>query len=369
MKNIKSYVKLVITGIFFLSLTTACSSDDDELTQQKQVEMDIPSTLSMTYGEQKEISLPANVLDASDIKLNLDFSQNENIKINNTEFLKDKLSKAITIDKVSGKVMLNSTLLYANGVVSVVNGTRLPENYKITIDASSEKQNFKSTKTIEVKITPAKLTVKGLDNKSAISVAYVIYGEKTNFELESSLKVDADMNWGIENQSALGTVVSLNTNVIKFADNAGDPDKKVEKTYDVNSALLKDGFPVATTTLRVIFIPKIKFFFGTYYPEYDLTVLTNNVYIGLSNGYVSAAPTLSPETYKSSFVITGIKKNGQSFTDTESLFSINDKTGSITLKKSTTLTRGAYEITVKAITTTGLEFFTTLTLNMESLEE
>ena len=128
------------------------------------------------------------------------------------------------------------------------------------------------------------------------------------------------------------------------------------------------SFRVASTSFRVIFIPKIIFFFGTYYPEYDLTILLNNLHIALSNGYVSAAPALSPETYKSSFAITGIKKDGQVFTDTESIFSINEKTGSVTVKKSTSLTEGAYEISVKALTTTGLEFITTLTLNMSKTD-
>lgn len=366
MKNSKNYVKLIIMVLFSLSLI-ACSSDDDELVQPKQIEMELPSSLSMIYGEKKEISLPSNVLEASDIELNLDFSQNENIKINNTEFLRDKLSKAITINKESGKIILNSDLLYANGVVSAISGIRLPESYKITINANSDKQNFKGSKTIEVKISPAKLTIKGLDDKAIIPVAYVIYGDKTNFELESPLSIDTDMNWVIENQSTIGNEVSIDTNIIKFADNAGDPDKKAEKTYDVNPALLKDGFPIATTTFRVIFIPKIKFFFGTYYPEYDFTILTNNLHIGLSNGYSSAVPTLSPESYKSSFDIEEIKKDGKPFTDVENVFSINDKTGSINVKKNTALTEGAYEITVKAITTTGLEFFTTLTLNMSKL--
>lgn len=353
--------------VLFSLLLIACSNNDDELAQPKQIEMDLPSNLSMVYGEQQEISLPSNVLEVSDIELNFDFSQNENIKINNTEFLRDKLSKAITINKESGKIIFNSGLLYANGVVSAANGIKLPESYKIIINANSNKQNFKIAKTIEVKISPAKLTIKGLDSKATIPVAYVIYGDKTNFELESSLNVDADMSWGIENQSTIGKEIFINTNIIKYTDNAGDPDKKAEKTYDINPTLFKDGFPVATTTFRLIFIPKIKFFFGTYYPEYGLTILTNNLHIGLSNGYSSAVPTLSPETYKSSFDIVEIKKDGLSFTDVENVFSINDKTGSINVKKNTALTEGAYEITVKAITTTGLEFFTTLTLNMSKL--
>lgn len=353
-------------GLLFLSMT-ACSNDDEKA-PQKQIDIEIAPAVSMIYGEQQEIALPSNVLGASDLQVNLDFSLNENVKVNASEYLRDKLSTAVTINKESGKINVNSGLLYANSAVSSTNGTKLPDTYKIVVNVSSASQNFEGKQTVNLKITPAKITVKGLDSKAAIPVAYVIYGDAANFEFEAPKNTSGEISWAIENQSSIGTEVSLNANVLKFGANAGDPNKKAEKAYDVSPVLLKDGFRVAAATFRVIFIPKIKFFFGTYYPEYDLTILLNNLHIALSNGYVSAAPTLSPETYKSSFAINGIKKDGQLFTDTESIFSINEKTGSITVKKSTTLTAGAYEITVKAITTTGLEFLTTLTLNMSKAD-
>ncbi|MCP2029729.1 hypothetical protein L1276_004923 [Flavobacterium sp. HSC-32F16] len=367
MRKQKNYAGLLITGLLFLSLT-ACSSDNEE-TPQKEIAIELPSSLSMVYGEQQEIALPSDVLNASDLQVTLDFSLNENVKVNASEFLNVKLAKAVTINKESGKIILNSGLLYANSSVSGISNIKLPDTYKISVNVSSDGQNFQGKQTIDLKVTPAKISVKGLDSKTDIQAAYVIYGDAAIFELETLYNVSADMNWAIENQSSIGADVSLSSNFLKFAANAGDPNKKLEKAYEVNPVLLKDGFRVASTTLRVIFIPKIKFFFGTYYPEYDLTILLNNLHIALSNGYVSAAPNLSPETYKSTFAITGIKKDGQTFTDSNDTFSINEKTGSITVKKETTLTAGAYEITVKALTTTGLEFLTTLTLNMSKLEE
>lgn len=349
-------------GLLFLSIT-ACNSDNEE-TPQKEIDIELAPSASIVYGEEQNIALPSAILSASDIEISLDFSLNENVKVNASELLNDKLSKAVTINKKSGKINVNSAMLYPNSTISSSNGVKLPDSYKIIVNASSAGQNFHGKQTIDLKITPAKLSIKGLENKASIPVAYVIYGDPANFELEYPQNVSADMNWAIENKSAIGTDVSINSNVIKFTANAGDPNKKAEKVYDVNPVLLKDGFAVASRTFRVIFIPKIKFFFGTYYPEYDLTIVLNNLHIALSNGYVSAAPTFSPEIYKSSFAINGIKKDGQTFADTESIFSINEKTGSVTVKKSTLLTEGAYEITVKAFTTTGLEFLTTLTLNM-----
>ncbi|MCR4033899.1 MULTISPECIES: hypothetical protein [Flavobacterium] len=366
MRKEKNSFKLLIIGLLFLSIA-ACNSDDEKA-PQKQIDIELSPTITMVYGEQQEIALPSDVLGASDLQVNLDFSLNENIKVNSVEYLNDKLSKAITINKESRKINIKSELLYANSTISSINGVKLPDSYKIIINVSSASQNFQGKQTVDLKINPAKLTVKDLDSKASIPVAYVIYGDLANFELEVPKNTSSDVSWVIENQSAIGTEVSLTANILKFNSNAGDPNKKAEKTYDVSPVLLKDGFRIASTTFRVIFIPKIKFFYGTYYPEYDLTILLNNLHIALSNGYVSATPAFSPEAYKSSFIINGIKKDGQSFNDTESIFSINEKTGSVTIKKSTSLTAGSYEITVKALTTTGLEFLTTLTLNMSKAE-
>ncbi|KAF2510557.1 DUF4958 domain-containing protein [Flavobacterium foetidum] len=365
MRKEKNYFRLLFMGLLALSIT-ACSSDNEQ-TPQQQIDIDLTPATSMVYGEQQRIALPSSVLKASDLQIKLDFSLNENVKVNAAENLNDKLAKAVTVDSESGKINIDSGLLYPNSAVSA-NGTKLPDSYKIIVNASSASQNFQGRQTIDFKVTPAKLSMKGIESKAAIPVAYVIYGDAANFELEAPQTISAAMSWAIENQSAVGTEVSLSSNVLKFPANAGDPDKKAEKAYDVTPILLKDGFKVASTTFRVIFIPKIKFFFGTYYPEYDLTIVLNNLHIALSNGYVSAAPAFSPEAYKSSFAINGIKKDGQPFSDTESIFSINEKTGSVTVKKSTSMTAGAYEITVKAITTTGLEFMTTLTLNMSKAE-
>jgi hypothetical protein len=346
---------------------TACNDDNAE-NSQKEIGIELPGTFTMVYGEEQDIALPSNILGASDLKITLDFSLNENVKVNANEYLNDKLSKAVTINKESGKINVKSALLYSNSAVSNINGVKLPDSYKIIVSASSVSQNFQGKETIQLKITPSTLSIKGLDNKATIPVAYIIYGDAANFELVSPQNLSADMTWAIENKSSIGKEVSLSSNILKFAANTGDSNKKDESSYNVTPVLLKDGFRIASKTIRVIYIPKIKFFFGTYYPEQDLTIVLNSLFIGLSNEFVSAAPALYPESYKSTFSITGIKKDNQAFTDTDSIFSINEKTGSISVKKNTSLTQGAYEITVKALTTTGLEFLTTLTLKMEEMD-
>ncbi|WP_010602923.1 hypothetical protein, partial [Pedobacter agri] len=292
------------------------------------------------------------------------FSQVPNIQLGNSGSLHDKLKRALSFDKTSGKIKIQSAALYPNDAISSLNGSKIPSSYKVDVIANSKSAGFQGRQTIDFKITPAKLNIKGLDNQAAIPFAYILYGDAANFDLEASGNIMQDINWDIENKSTIGTDVSVVNSQLRFMTGAGDPAKKTEKSYDVIPVLKKDGFTVATRSFRVFFIPQIKFFYGTYYSDLDLTLLFNNIHIALSNGYVSAVPTLFPEKYKSTFSIVSIEKDGKSFTAPTGVFSINEKTGSITVTKNTSLTAGAYKFTVKAVTTTGLEFSTTLTLNM-----
>jgi hypothetical protein len=188
------------------------------------------------------------------------------------------------------------------------------------------------------------------------------------FELEAPSSSMDGATWNLDPKMA-ASVVSLNGNKVQFKAGAGDPSKKSEQAYDLASTLKKDGFDVASRQFSVIFIPQIKFFYGTYYPEYDLTVLLNQLYIALSNAYVSSAPTLYPDRYKSAFTLTAIEKDGKAFDNKDGILSVDEKTGVIRVQKNTTLTVGSYKLTVKAITTTGLEFSATMTLNMSKLED
>jgi len=328
------------------------------------VEIGLPANYSVVYGDDQEITLPSNILNASDVQVSFDFSQVPNAQIGASGSLHDKLGKAILFDKSNGKIKLTSSMLYPNDAVSSTNGTKLPSTYKIEVSASSKSAGFQGKQTLEFKIAPAKLNVKGLDNQTAIPFAYVLYGDVANFELEAPAHTMEGTSWDIDNRTAVGTDVSMLNNQLRFPTTAGDPAKKTEKAYDVVPALKKDGFTVASRSFRVFFIPQIKFFYGTYYSDLDLTLLFNNIHIELSNGYVSSIPTLYPEKYKSTFSLTTVEKDGKLFSAPAGVFSINEKTGSITVTKNTSLTAGAYKFTVKAVTTTGLEFSTTLTLNM-----
>lgn len=362
------YAKLlVISGGVLMTIFSSCSKEDQK--QVKEVTINLPSSLSLNYGEEKDLDIPADLQSQSDVNFTLAFTENENIQISSDSKLYDKLAKAITVDKQQGKIHVNSGLLYPNNAVSASTGKQLPESYKVTIIAGNNAETISGKKTIALTVAAAKLGIRGLDNTGDVSYAYVLYNDAAaSFELEANnLSLDGT-SWHLDS-TGVANVVALNGNKIQFKKDAGNPDKKTEQAYDLVSTLRKDGFDVASRKLRVTFIPQIKFFYGTYYPEYDLTVVTNQVYIALGNAYVSAAPTLYPENYKSSFSVTGIEKDGLAFEDKDALFSLNEKTGAITVKKNTTLTEGSYKLTVKALTTAGLEFTTTMTLNMSKLDD
>lgn len=346
---------LMISGGLFLAVFSSCSKDDQPT---KEETITLPSTLTLNYGEEKDLDIPANV----SANATLDFSANENIQIDNTSKLNDKLAQAITIDKAQGKLKVNSALIYPNNTNHVTTGRKLPENYKITFVSGTNKQ------TIAITVAAPKYTFKGLDTAAAIPYAYVLYNETgASFEMETGFSLTGT-SWYLDSKGA-DSVISISDNKVQFKANAGDPAKKKEQTYNVMTAVTKDGYVIASRQLRVIFIPQIKFFYGTYYPDLDMTIVTNQVYIALSNAYVSPAPTLYPENYKSTFSIVGVEKDGVAFDNKDGILTINETTGAITVKKNTTLTEGSYKLTVKAVTTTGLDFSATMTLIMSKLEE
>ncbi|WP_293789885.1 hypothetical protein [uncultured Pedobacter sp.] len=359
---LKNYSRLLLIAGLCLSVS-ACKKDKQ--VELNTIDLGLPSTVSLVYGQEQDISLPASVQNATDASISLDFSQVENLQVNTSTTLRDQLSRAIVFDKTTGKLHVNSMLLYPNSSVSSTSGNKIPESYKVAVQFSSKSQGIQARQTFELKISPAKLTIKGLDNQSIVPFAYVLYGNAAAFELEAPAAWLTNSKWTLENQATLGTEVSFVSNKLSFGANAGDPAKKAEKAYDLIPVLQKDGFTIASRAFKVTFIPQIKFFYGTYYADLNLTVLTNSIYIALSNGYLSASPTLYPEQYKSTFSIASIEKNGVAIDNNDGIFGINEKTGSVIVKKNTTLTQGSYKFTVIAKTTTGLEFSTTLTLNME----
>ncbi|WP_148707308.1 cadherin repeat domain-containing protein [Chitinophaga skermanii] len=363
----KHTLRWIVPGAILLSIFASCKKDEQQ--QAKEVTINLPATLSLTYGEEKDIDIPTALTNQSNVNFSLAFTGNDNVQIDQNTKLHDKLAQAITVDRVRGKIHVNSNLLYPNAAKSTINGQQLPSSYKVTLMVNTTDQSLTGKQTVDVTIAPTKFNIKGLDNSADIPFAYVLYSDAgATFELDATGLPTTNTAWSLDKKGADSAII-LTGNKIQFKANAGDPKKKAEQAYDLVSSFTKDGFEIATRKLRVIFIPQIKFFYGTYYPQYDLTILTNQVYIALSNAYVSAAPTLYPENYTSSFSITAIEKDGKAFDNKEGIFTLNTNTGAITVLKNTTLSEGSYKLTIKAVTTVGLEFSATMTLNMSKLEE
>jgi hypothetical protein len=266
MEFIKYYTKLWIIAACLLLVVSSCKKEEQK--EVREVNIELPSALTLIYGEEKDLAIPADLVSQSNVDFRLEFSENENLQVNADSKLYDKLAKAITIDRKQGKIHVNSGLIYPNGAVSSTTGKKLPDNYKITVIASSADQTLAGKKTVAVTVTPAKFNIKGLDNTNEIPFAYVLYSDAgATFELEAPSSSMDGATWNLDPKMA-ASVVSLNGNKVQFKAGAGDPSKKSEQAYDLASTLKKDGFDVASRQFRVIFIPQIKFFYGTYYPEY-----------------------------------------------------------------------------------------------------
>jgi hypothetical protein len=364
---LKTYTRLLtmIVCIAFLVFTVSSCKKEEAVTPV-QVSLDLPATLQVGYGEIGEIALSGDLTKQADVTFKFEFSETANVNISSGSTLHDKLKNAVTFNKEKGKIQIDSRLLYPNGAVSSVSGNKIPENYKITIIASAAKGGVVGNQTVAVTVIPGKLKVKNVENTSDIPVAYVLYSkEATVFELEASNLPTENIGWYMPKVEDATAMVTLDGNKVKFGANVGDPKKEAEKAYDLEPALQKDGFTIASTKFRVIFIPQIKFFYGTYYPEYNLTIMANLIHIGLSNGYLSAAPTLNPERYKSTFTILSIEQDGRAYDNSDGIFEVIKETGAVRVKQNTKLKAGRYKLMIKAQTTTGLEFTTDLTLAMQ----
>lgn len=367
MRISKNFVLLSLMAATFFLAVSACKKDNQ--LESIQVPVNLPAGLALEYGQQEDITIPEELSSQTKLNFELAFTETANTEIQAGSKLHEKMAKAITLDRKAGKIHVDARGLYPNGSASSVNGNKIPDTYKITLRVSSADGSMEGSQTIDLKVSAAKLDVKGWDNSIDIPYAYILYSDKqSSIELESPLGPEDGLSWYLHTEGDAAKAFSLNKNQVLVSAAAGDPLKKEEVAYDLNPSLQKDGFTVATRHIRLVIIPQIRFFYGTYYSDLNLTILLNQLHIALSNGYRSAAPTLFPEKYKSSFSIGSIQKDGKAFDNKDGFFEISSQTGVVTVKQNTVLTAGSYKLIVRALTTTGLTFDTDLTLNMSSAE-
>lgn len=361
MKYINTHIALAGALILMLGATSSCKKETAAI--PAEISLSLPSQLSLRYGEKQEVHLPKDLSSNAGLTFSFDFSQTADINLGNGSKLSDKLNQAITYDSEKQSIQINSALLYPNGAQS--SSARIPDDYKVTVIAKESQGTVVGKESFSIKITAGSIAIKGLQSGSELPYSYVLYSDQsTEFEIDPLGLSTAGASFHLAKKDGQENIASIADTHIKLSKDAGDPEKKAEKSFELTPELRKDGFTVASTTFRVILIPQIKFLFGQYYPDLDLTIDFSLIHIGLSNGYVSAAPTLYPEKYKSAFELVSIQKDGQAFADSEKLFSVNAQTGAVSVKKSDSLKAGSYKVTIKALTTTGLEFTGTLTLAM-----
>ncbi|RNL92998.1 hypothetical protein ED312_03030 [Sinomicrobium pectinilyticum] len=346
------------------------SCEDEEIISGYLAPLDMEQQVNLVYGTQAELDLAGELTKDQHVSFEITFEETEDLKITDDVTLRDVLERSVTFNSGSGKIEIDTKNLYPNAMQSEISGAILPGTYQVTVSAHSS-EGFKPVQqTFSLKVLPAKLEIEEVDNTEAIPYAYALYDQG---ELNYSLKVPdfftSDMSWELHMNGWPDPNITVRDHRIIVREGAGDEEKKTEWTYDLIPSLKKDGFTVASRQFRVVLLPEMKFFYGAYYSEYDLSVTLNQLYIGLYDAFESNPPVFYPEKYKQSFEILAIEKDGAAFGNEDNIIGINEETGLVTVAHNHVLEQGRYKIRVQANSVTGLVFETELTLIMESVSE
>jgi hypothetical protein len=326
----------------------------------------LPDSLALTYGQKIQLDLPAEYQNLANTKLTLSFKDNAAVKVNATDSLTTLVARAIAIDPATNRLNIDAGQLYPSTTTSNVSGVRTPRNYLATLTATSS-TGFKAVKkAVKIRVLPAQLNLAEISTTDVIPYGYGIYdNQPLRYTVDYAGLSAANTQLELEVNGRPDGNVSISGQQVVVAAGAGDPDQKAEWTYDLLPTLTKDGYRVAYRQFRVVLMPKPKFFFGTYYADYNLTVLENRTVLQLGSGYTSKAPTFYPAKYKGTFALKSIERNGVPFTDAARIFSVDAATGKVSALANIGLAAGEYKVTVQTQATTGLLLESALTLVME----
>ena len=382
---IKFYVKRIGQLALLLFLLSACDSDDDFMIETdpekipeppEEIEpvgylapLQLPDTIKLTYGDDFIGKLPEEY-QSQDVNFHLEF-HHENVEITSKKNLEQVLETGIYVDAATNQLMVDSEKLYPNKYSSSITGYRLPDAYEVTLTASASPTYLPVSKTFFLKIAPANVQIDEMDNSMDIPFAYQMYKDSDAIAyhlLAPDLNLENNQ-WLLHQNGRPDQKVILEQNTVSFAANPGDPNQEAEWTYDLIASLERDGYTLARRQFRIRFIPEIKFLYGMYYADLNLTIKTNRLHIPIHTEYQSSAPQIYPEKYKNSFSILSIEKDGTTFNNEENIITIDPDTGIVKVAHNQSLTPGEYLIKVEAQTTTGLDFETDLTLVMSKASE
>lgn len=344
-----------------LLLVTACHK---EYTVNGYIApVSLPDSVTAIYGDTLLFALPDDYARIGSLNLSLQLNS-PNQKVLATDSLDALIRKAIVLD--AQQMTIRTGMLYPNNMYSAFYKNRLPDTYDITLQATTGNGLKGVSKSFKLKILPAQLGIKEINSSDIIPYGYSLYSDTGVKYTVDFLKTDTSKTiLELFQNGREDNNVWLTGNQVVIAKGAGDPDKKAEWTYDLIPTLSKDGYTIARKQFRAVLLPKPKFFYGTYYAEYDLSVVTNRVVTGVGKAYTSPAPAFNPAKYKGSFKISSITKDGAAFNDTGKLFNVNSSTGAVAVANNSTLATGSYTLTVEAVTTNNISLTSTFTLVME----
>jgi len=350
---------------FIILLTLLFSSCKKDSPSDQQMIQEEASDFKLVFGQDTTLAFTSLGNIKAPVDYVLSFDGTADIKISTSINLHDRLKDAIQIDRENKKIVIKSGLLYPNSEVSTINGVAIPPIYKVALRAVAKDGKLLAEKLISFVLQKSSVHLLR-SNAESSDFIYTLFSDKaSSFELHSEAARIAGTSWNVNSKGTDGETVKIEANSVVFAGNSGSLTQKDEKSYDLEPQLLKEGFPVASGKIKFIFIPAIQFVYGTYYPDLNLTVKYNYLFVDLQAGYVSKAPAFYPESYKGKFSIDKIEWNNKPYDNSNSIFSINEETGIISTKAKNDLPKGSYKLTVKATAKHGLEFTTPLTLVLE----
>jgi len=356
-----------VAGLAGFSLSSCRKTEVEEIVNLGYLPpIALPDSLALTYGQKIQLDLPAEYQNLPNVTLALSFKDNAKVKVNASDSLTTLVARAVTVDQATRKVSIDASQLYPTTTTSSTNGVRTPRNYLATLTATSS-TGFKQVQSrLKIKVLPAQLNLVEVASTDVIPYAYGIYDNKPlAYTVDYAGLNAANIQLQLEVNGRPDGKVSIANQQVVVAAGAGDPDQKYEWTYDLLPTLTKDGYRVAYRQFRVVLMPKPKFFFGTYYSDYNITVLENRLVLQLGKAFTSKAPTFYPAKYQGTYTLKSIERNGAPFADTAKLFSVDATTGKVSVLANTGSPAGEYKVTLQTQATTGLVLETALTLVME----
>ncbi|MBD1433731.1 hypothetical protein H8B06_12905 [Sphingobacterium sp. DN00404] len=358
--NLNNYTRKAWIGLSFcFVLLTACQKDNAE--PKEPATVSFPEKSTVTYGEQLRVPLPEGYGNGGTVQVDFSADQTKDYVFSDGNTLRQKLVKAARYDAEQHAIFVDSRLLYPTGTSSITSAEVLPSQYIWTVKLSTNLEQDAGLGYLHVTVDPAAVNIEGAEQDAGTAFAYGLYGEvESAFALSAMEDVKKGADWYLP----VTEFAAVREGKIVFDASVSESKGEEETVVNSQPSLVKDGFVVASTPFRMIFIPKIKYLFGQYYPDLDITIDYSTVHIGLSNGYLSAAPVFYPDKYKSTFRLKAVEKNGVPFANSGDIFEVEESSGKVRVKPSENLTAGSYKVYVEAVSSTGLVFVTTLTLGM-----